>query len=104
MPAVGNVLVPYVGSIASKLGLPAPTLLMAVYLGAGTLLWIVLLTIWMYRAIFYSPTPSRMVATLWINLAPPTVIPLSYQALLGITPNKIHHLIASGSPKPTPHS
>jgi tellurite resistance protein len=92
MPAVGNVLVPYVGGVAASMGLPAPRPLMAIYLGTGVVMWIVLLTIWLYRAIFYSPPPGRMVATLWINLAPPAVIPLSYEALLGIGPRGLHAL------------
>ena len=83
MPAVGTVLVPYVGSVASQYGLPTSPVVFSVYLGTGVLMWISLFTIWLYRAIFYSPTPGRMVATLWINLAPPVVIPLSFQALLG---------------------
>jgi len=55
-------------------------------------MWVALFTIWLYRAVFYSPPPGRLVATLWINIAPPSVIPLSYEALLGMSPTKVHML------------
>ena len=87
MPAVGNVLVPYVGMILAGKGVPVSKSLLGIYLGAGTLMWTALFAIWLYRAIFFSPPPARLMATTWINLAPPAVIPLSYEALLGFTPS-----------------
>ena len=86
MPAVGNVLVPYVGMILSGRGVPVSKSLLGIYLGTGTIMWTALFAIWLYRAIFFSPPPARLMATTWINLAPPAVIPLSYEALLGFTP------------------
>ena len=86
MPAVGNVLVPYVGMILAGRGVPVSRSLLGVYLGAGTIMWMALFTIWLYRSLFFSPPPARLLATTWINLAPPAVIPLSYEALLGFTP------------------
>ncbi|MEB2837338.1 MAG: hypothetical protein GSR80_001380 [Desulfurococcales archaeon] len=86
MPAVGNVLAPYVGMILAGKGVPVSESLLGIYLGTGTIMWIALFAIWLYRAIFYSPPPARLMATTWINLAPPAVIPLSYEALLGFTP------------------
>ncbi|BEP18421.1 tellurite-resistance/dicarboxylate transporter [Pyrofollis japonicus] len=95
MPAVGNVLVPYVGAVLSVHGIHVSKSLMGIYLGTGTVMWIALFTIWLYRAIFYSPPPPRLMATTWINLAPPAVIPLSYEALLGFTPDIYRVLIGT---------
>jgi C4-dicarboxylate transporter/malic acid transport protein len=95
MPAVGNVLVPYVGAVLIAHGVHISRSLMGIYLGTGTIMWISLFTIWLYRAIFYSPPPPRLMATTWINLAPPTVIPLSYEALLGFTPDVYKVLIGT---------
>jgi tellurite resistance protein len=86
MPAVGNVLVPYVGMILSSMGIHIPRSFQAIYLGTGTVMWLALFSIWLYRSIFYHPPPARVMAINWVNIAPPAVIPLSYEALLGFTP------------------
>ena len=100
MPAVGNVLVPYVGMILASKGIDVSKSLLGIYLGTGTIMWIALFTIWLYRAIFYSPPPARLMATMWINLAPPAVIPLSYEALLGFTPNVYSELFKEAAKSP----
>ena len=94
MPAVGNVLVPYVGMVLAGEGISVSKSLLGIYLGTGTIMWVALFAIWLYRTIFYHPPPARLMATNWINLAPPAVIPLSYEALLGFTPKvymKLYH-------------
>lgn len=100
MPAVGNVLVPYVGMILASKGIAVSKSLLGIYLGTGTIMWIALFAIWLYRAIFYSPPPARLMATTWINLAPPAVIPLSYEALLGFTPNVYSELFREAAKSP----
>ena len=71
MPAVGNVLVPYVGMILAGRGVPVSRSLLGIYLGAGTIMWMALFTIWLYRSLFFSPRGNS----------------LSYEALLGFTPS-----------------
>ena len=100
MPAVGNVLVPYVGMILASKGIAISKSLLGIYLGTGTIMWIALFAIWLYRAIFYSPPPARLMATTWINLAPPAVIPLSYEALLGFTPRVYSELFREAAKSP----
>ncbi len=100
MPAVGNVLVPYVGMILASKGIAVSKSLLGIYLGTGTIMWIALFAIWLYRAIFYSPPPARLMATTWINLAPPAVIPLSYEALLGFTPRVYSELFREAAKSP----
>ena len=100
MPAVGNVLVPYVGMILSAQGIHVSKSLLGIYLGTGTIMWMALFTIWLYRSIFFHPPPARLMATTWINLAPPAVIPLSYEALLGFTPSVYHKLLGETAGTP----
>jgi len=91
MPAVGNVLVPYVGSM---FGHVVPPSLLGIYLGTGVIMWLALFTIWIYRSLFHSPPPSEAWASAWINFAPPSVASLSYEALLGLGPKEFHKLLA----------
>ena len=100
MPIVGNVLVPYVGMILASKGIAMSRSLLSIYLGTGTIMWIALFTIWLYRTIFYSPQPKRLMATIWINLAPPSIIPLSYEALLGFTPRVYSELFREAARSP----
>ncbi len=86
MPAVGNVLVPYIGGLLERQGVPVPHSLLGVYLGTGVLFWVALFTIWLYRSIFHHPPPARLIAATWINLAPPSVAPMAYEAVLGLLP------------------
>jgi tellurite resistance protein len=100
MPAVGNVLIPYVGMLLAGRGVPVSKSLLGIYLGTGTVMWLVLFAIWLYRAVFYSPPPARLMATTWINLAPPSIIPLSYEALLGFTPDVYARLYQQAAATP----
>jgi len=100
MPAVGNVLAPFVGMVLVPKGIPVPRSLLGIYLGTGTIMWLALFAIWLYRVIFYSPQPARLMATMWINLAPPAVIPLSYEALLGFTPRVYRELFKEAIKSP----
>ena len=87
MPAVGNVLVPYIGGLLEARGVAVPHSLLGVYLGTGVLFWLALFAIWLYRSIFHNPPPARLIAATWINLAPPSVAPMAYEAVLGFTPH-----------------
>ncbi len=94
MPAVGNVLVPYIGGMLQHAGIPMPRSLLGVYLGTGVILWLALFAIWLYRSIFHSPPPARLIAATWINLAPPAVAPMAYESLLGMLPHQYHAALA----------
>ncbi|BES82761.1 hypothetical protein [Pyrodictium abyssi] len=93
MPAVGNVLVPYVGGLLEAKGVAIPHSLLGVYLGTGVVFWLALFTIWLYRSVFHNPPPARLLAATWINLAPPAVAPMSYEALLGLMPHQYHEAL-----------
>ncbi len=95
MPAVGNVLVPYIGGVLAAKGVPVPRSLLGVYLGTGVILWLALFAIWLYRSIFHNPPPARLVAATWINLAPPAVAPMAYEAILGLMPRSYHEAITA---------
>ncbi len=94
MPAVGNLLVPYIGSLLVHEGAHLPETLLGAYLGTGVMFWVALFAVWVYRSIFHHPPPARMLGTAWINLAPPSVIPLAYEALLGFTPPEYRRLLS----------
>jgi len=95
MPAVGNVLVPYVGGFLEKQGVPIPHSLLGIYLGTGVIFWLALFTIWLYRSIFHHPLPARLLAATWINLAPPSVAPMAYEAVLGLLPKSFKSTAAA---------
>lgn len=77
IPVVGNVLVPIAGIHH------APADLSWFFFAVGLLFWVVLLTIVLYRLIFHSPLPGRLVPTLFILLAPPSAGFIAYVALTG---------------------
>lgn len=77
IPVVGNILVPIAGVRH------APADLSWFFFAVGILFWVVLLTIVLYRLIFHSPLPERMVPTLFILLAPPSVGFIAYTGLAG---------------------
>ena len=90
MPAVGNVLIPYIGGLLEAAGYRVPHSLLGIYLGTGVVFWLALFTIWLYRSIFHHPPPARLIAATWINLAPPAVAPMAYEAVLGLMPRSFH--------------
>lgn len=77
IPVVGNVLVPIVGVQH------APADISWFFFTIGILFWIVLLTIIINRLFFHSPLPGKLVPTLAILLAPPSVGFVSWVALTG---------------------
>jgi tellurite resistance protein len=67
IPAVGNVIVPVAGV---PLGY---TELSWFFFGTGIVLWVVLLTLVMYRVFFHDPVEARLLPSLFILIAPPAV-------------------------------
>ena len=77
IPAVGNILVPVAG-----VSHVSPEISWFFY-SIGLILWIVLLAIFFNRIIFHKPLPERLLPTLFILIAPPSVAFLSYVKLTG---------------------
>ena len=75
IPVVGNVLAPLAGV---PLGLGAWA---SAQLGVGLFLWPVLLVLLIVRLVQAGPLPQRMTPTLFVTLAPPSVIGLSLMVL-----------------------
>ncbi len=94
MPAVGNVLVPYIGA---SLNVGIPKGLLGIYLGTGVILWLALFTIWVYRSIFHNPPPGRLLAATWINFAPPAIAPMAYEMMLNLGPHQFHLVMKKAS-------
>jgi len=81
IPIVGNVIVPLAGV---RLGYVEISWF---FFAVGTVFWVLLFTILLYRIIFHPPLPSRLIPSLFIMLAPPSVAFLSYVLLTdGIDP------------------
>lgn len=72
IPVVGNILIPIVGVDM----VPAP--ISAFYLASGAFFWIILFTIFFYRAVFHAQLAEKFVPTFFILLAPPAVGFISY--------------------------
>lgn len=77
IPAVGNVVVPLAG-----VGFGAVELSW-LFFSAGILFWVVLLTLVMNRLIFHEPLAGRLIPTLVILIAPPTVAFVAWVRLTG---------------------
>lgn len=77
IPVVGNIVVPIAGVNF------APADLSWFFFAIGLLFWLVLLTIVVYRLIFHTPLPGKLVPTLFILLAPPSVGFIAWVALTG---------------------
>lgn len=77
IPAVGNVIVPVAGV---PLGHPEVSWL---FLSAGLVFWIILLTLVFNRLVFHDPVPARLFPTLVILIAPPAVAYLAWVQLVG---------------------
>lgn len=75
IPAVGNVLVPLSGV---QLGYPEVSWF---FFSVGMLFWVVLLSIIFNRILFHSPMPDKLLPTLFILIAPPSVGFISYVRL-----------------------
>ncbi len=75
IPVVGNILIPISGVDF------APLLFSYFYFAVGFFFWIVLFTIFLYRAIFHVQLPEKFIPTFFILLAPPAVGFISYMRL-----------------------
>ncbi|HEY9125376.1 MAG TPA: SLAC1 anion channel family protein [Bacteroidales bacterium] len=75
IPVVGNILIPISGVDF------APLLFSYFYFAVGFFFWIVLFTIFLYRAIFHAQLPEKFIPTFFILLAPPAVGFISYMRL-----------------------
>lgn len=90
IPAVGNVIVPIAGV---PLGHPELSWL---FFSAGLAFWIVLLTLVVNRLMFHDPLPGRMVPTLVILIAPPSVGFIAWLRLNGEVGAPGHILLSLG--------
>lgn len=77
IPIVGNVIVPLTGMQIGQVELSW------FFFSVGMVFWVVLLTVMIYRIIFHAPLPVKLLPTLFILLAPPSVGYLSHMALMG---------------------
>jgi tellurite resistance protein len=75
IPIVGNILVPITGAALGFIQVSW------FFFSVGLIFWIVLLTILMNRYFFHAPTPSKLMPTLFILIAPPAVGFISWHAL-----------------------
>ena len=76
IPVVGNLFVPICGVhfVSPEVGW--------FFFSIGIIFWIVLMTIIFYRVIFHDPIPPRLLATLFILIAPPSVGFVAYANLV----------------------
>lgn len=75
IPVVGNILVPVTGVDL------APPVFSYLYFAVGLFFWLVLFTIFFYRAIFHPQMPEKFIPTFFILLAPPAVGFISYMRI-----------------------
>ena len=77
IPIVGNIVVPLGGTGW------VPNEFLWFFFSLGLFFWICLLTILLNRLFFHEPLPERLLPTLFILLAPPSVGTVSYLGLAG---------------------
>lgn len=77
IPIVGNILVPIAGVRHAS-----PEIAWF-FFSVGLLFWLVLMTIIIYRTVFHSPLPAKLLPTLFILIAPPAVGFISWLQLNG---------------------
>jgi len=77
IPVVGNILVPVAGVEH------APQEISWFFFSVGLVFWVVLQTLFFYRAFFHRPLPERLLPTFFILLAPPAVGFIAYVKLTG---------------------
>lgn len=77
IPAVGNIIVPIIGFEH------APSDVSWFFFAWGFLFWIILLTLIINRLVFHEALASKLLPTLFIFLAPPSVGFISYTTLVG---------------------
>ena len=76
IPVVGNLFIPICGArfASPEIGW--------FFFSVGLVFWIVLMTIVFYRIIFHDPIPPRLLPTLFILIAPPSVGFVAYASLV----------------------
>ncbi len=72
IPVVGNILIPISGVDF------APVIFSYFYFAVGFFFWIVLFTLFLYRAVFHDQLPEKFIPTFFILLAPPAIGFVSY--------------------------
>jgi tellurite resistance protein len=77
MPIVGNILIPILGV---KI---APLELSWFFFSVGIVFWVVLLTIVLNRIFFYEPMQERLIPTIVILIAPPSIGFIAWVNLIG---------------------
>jgi len=77
IPAVGNIIVPLVGVRH------APLELSWFFFAWGVLFWVILLILIINRLMFHNPMPQKLLPTLFILLAPPSIGFVSYIQMTG---------------------
>jgi tellurite resistance protein len=75
IPVVGNILIPVSGVDF------APVLISYFFFSIGFFFWIILFTIFLYRAIFHAQLPEKFIPTFFILLAPPSVGFIAYMRI-----------------------
>ncbi|MCS7288488.1 MAG: SLAC1 anion channel family protein [Roseiflexus sp.] len=76
IPMVGNIIVPIAGVEH------APVEISWFFFSIGLIFWLALLILFLYRIIFHSPLPERLMPTLFIMIAPPAIGFISYLRLM----------------------
>ncbi|NPV39346.1 C4-dicarboxylate transporter/malic acid transport protein [Brevinematales bacterium NS] len=76
IPAVGNILVPALGDFL-------PPWIQWFFLSIGGFLWFLLMVILFYRLIFHHPLPDKLIPTLFILIAPPSVMAIALSKMSG---------------------
>lgn len=77
IPIVGSIIIPIAGSRY------VPALISYFYFSIGFFFWVILFTIFLYRAIFHPQLPEKFIPTFFILMAPPAVGFLSYIQMTG---------------------
>jgi len=75
IPVVGNIIIPVVGVDL------LPTIISFFYFSVGFIFWIILFTIFIYRAVFHDQLAQKFIPTFFILLAPPAVGFISYMRI-----------------------
>ncbi|MCX7986544.1 MAG: SLAC1 anion channel family protein [Bacteroidales bacterium] len=77
IPVVGSMIIPINGVDF------APLLFSYIFFAAGFFFWVILFTLFMFRTIFYSLIPQKLIPTLFILLVPPSIGFISYMRITG---------------------
>jgi tellurite resistance protein len=77
IPAVGNLLIPISGVVHF------PAELSWFFYSIGIIFWIILLVVFFNRIIFHNPLPDKLLPTLFLLMAPPSVGFVAYVKLTG---------------------